>query len=109
MKDEYQVRIAALEMTFKMGGLSNEVRPKFAAIFEQYILNGYTGEAKPAASQAPSTAPETEGKDPPKRRTKRGSEAPDSSGEASEPEQKGDYSPPDEGRPSSRVAGVGIE
>lgn len=108
MKDEHQVRIEALKLTQMIPGISNaEARVKFAADFERYILNGYSGEATPAP-QAQAEAPATEGKDPPKRGAKGRSKAPVPSGEASEIEQEGEIDPAELGRPSSRVSGVSV-
>lgn len=107
MKDEYQVRVEALNLTFKMAGLSNEARTREAYKLEQYILNGYSGQA-PAAPQAPPEAPVTEGKAPSQRRTRRGSEAPAKSGEASD-KRRGEIDQSDEGRPSTRVSGALVQ
>jgi hypothetical protein len=107
MKDEHQVRIEALKLTQMVGGLSSQAsRIKIAAEFEQYILNGY-GEAAPMP-KASDAVPVTESKAAPGKRTKRASEVPASSGEASEIETEGATDPSELGRPSSRVAGVSV-
>lgn len=108
MKDEHLARIEALKLTQMVGGLSNhDARIAIAAKFEQYILNGYSGEARPVA-QAAETAPGTEGTDLPKRGARGRSKAPVRSGEASDIETEGETDPSELGRPSSRVAGVSV-
>lgn len=107
MKDEYEVRIAALNLVMTKTPIVNSAVIAEAAKLEQYILKGQAGEA-PAAPQAQDGAPGTEGKDPPKRRTKRASEAPVETGEASEPEQEEEIMPP-AGRPSTRAAAFGAQ
>lgn len=104
MKDEHQIRIEALKLTFQVGGLIPSARPEIAHQFEQYILNGYTGQAKPVA-QAAEVVPETDGKDRPKRRGKSASTAPASTGEASDKDIEDETDESDLGRPSTRVAG----
>lgn len=107
MKDEYQVRIEALELTKMVGGLTSQTaRIEIAAKFEHYILNGY-GEAAPTP-KASGEVPVTEPKAAPGKRTKRASEVPAPSGEASEIETEGETDPSELGRPSTRVAGVSV-
>jgi hypothetical protein len=108
MKDEHLARIEALKLTQMIGGLSNQdARIEIASKFERYILNGYSGEAKPAA-QAAEMVPVTEEKEPPKRGAKGRSKAPVQSGEASDLETEGETDPSELGRPSSRVIGVAV-
>jgi hypothetical protein len=107
MKDEYQVRIEALELTKMVGGLTSQTaRIEIAAKFEYYILNGY-GEAAPTP-KASDEVPETEGKDPPKRRATGRKSGSGKTGEASEIETEGETDPDELGRPSTRVAGVSV-
>jgi hypothetical protein len=102
MKDEYQVRIEALNLAMK-AGVAHSARVQFAHEFEQYILNGYPGEAKAKTPEAPVTEP----KAAPGKRTKRASEAPEESGEASATEQQGETQAP-VGRPSTRATGFSV-
>jgi len=109
MKDEHQVRIEALKLTQVLGGIESlPQRIKFAHQIEQYILNGHSGEAA-VVRIAPAEVPGTEGKGPPKGRTKRASTVPADAGEASDIEQEGEADLESlQGRPSARVKGVEV-
>jgi hypothetical protein len=106
MKDEHQARIEALNLALK-SGVVQSARIPLAHEYEQYILNGYSGEAKPPAPQAPVEAPGTEGKDPPVRPALKGKRGSGKPGEASEQQAKG-TDDPELGRPSTRVTGMSI-
>lgn len=99
--DERAVRLECLRLTIQSGIAMTE-RTKIASQYEAYVISGYSGEAK-----AKPEAPAAGGEDRPKRRTKRASEAPASSGEASD-ESEGDSDDLYIGRPSDRVAGVSL-
>lgn len=104
MKDEYQVRVEALRLAIQSGVVPS-VRITEAAKYEQYILNGHSGEAPlvpPPADKA--EVPATGGKAPPGNRTKRDSSVPAAAGEASDKPLDQEPQAP-KGRPSSRVAG----
>lgn len=108
MKDEHQVRIAALELTKMIGGLTSQTaRIEIAAVFEHYILNGHAGEAQPTP-KARDEVPGADGEDRPKRRATGRKSGSGKAGEASELESEGEIDLSELGRPSTRVSGVSV-
>lgn len=116
MKDEHHARIEALKLTQMLGGIESiEARIRFAHKLEQYILEGYSGEAPkptpaPQARDEAEEVPVTTAKGRKGGPRKKASEVPASSGEASDQDEEGEMdSAALEGRPSTRVSGMNVQ
>ncbi len=108
MKDEHQARIEAMRLTQMLGGIESiEARIKFAHKIEKYILEGFSGEAPPAAPSAPAEVPVTAAKGRRGRPPAKASEVPAETGEASDQDEEGEIDNSALlGRPSTRASGA---